>query len=376
MEEETFEKKDYTNFNFPAVGDVVSEWTKTVSLFDSSYLKAQDDSTFKTLEQLSLSDGFPKEFDDVMANLSTSVNQCITELNSYIVELKEKDSSLEGLMPKPPRGPSGSNGPDGPDGADDPDETEGPDGPEDQITDPETGIDNAKEQLSYLSDISLSDLQSVVDVLNTVATDNKISIDQLLDDETLGAQIKDLLLKNVKLSDTYKQMIEEGSVVSLVTSLKSLINGEVKEAFGLDEDTELTLKSYLINIAKDNNLDYSDLVSMDDNSNVLKTALSSMKVLNQTLSTFTEDNVQSKLLAIYDGDLADMKIDDVSQNIIKSHIEVLSSLTNIGYEELLTEPAYSKEMFNVMERLQRTTIFADLLSNTGSSSSILSSLGK
>lgn len=373
MEEETFEKKDYTNFNFPAVGDVVSEWTKTVSLFDSSYLKAQDDSTFKTLEQLSLSDGFPKEFDDVMANLSTSVNQCITELNSYIVELKEKDSSLEGLMPKPPRGPSGSNGPDG---ADDPDETDEPDEPEDPTIDPETGIDNAKEQLSYLSDISLSDLQSVVDILNTVATDNKISIDQLLDDETLGAQIKDLLLKNVKLSDTYKQMIEEGSVVSLVTSLKSLINGEVKGAFGLEEDTELTLKSYLINIAKDNNLDYSDLVNVDDNSNVLKTALSSMKVLNQTLATFTEDNVQSKLLAIYDGDLSDLKVDDVSQNIIKSHIEVLSSLTNIGYEELLTEPAYSKEMFNVMERLRRTTIFADLLSNSSSSSSILSSLGK
>lgn len=365
MDEQAFDKIDYTSFNFPAVGDVVSEWTKTVTLYSSSYVKAQDDATFKVLEQLGLSGGFPKKFDDVMEGLATSVNQCITELNSYIDELKTKDKDLEGLFPDPPEDPDGPDGGGGPDGPDGPDESKNPD----------TGIDNVDEQLSYLSEISLSDLQSVVSLLNTIATDNKISIDQLLNDETLGAQIKEMLLKDVKLSETYRKMIEEGSVVSLVTSLKSLVNGEVKEAFGLDEDTELTLKSYLANIAKDNNLEFSDLISGETNSNVLKTALSSMKSVNSSLSTFTKDDVQSKLLAIYDGNLDGMEVDDTSQGIIKSHIDVLSSLTDINYEELLTEPLYAEELMGVTERLQRTTLFADLLSNCSSSSSILSSLG-
>lgn len=362
---QTFEKKDYTKVDFPAVSDIVSEWTTTVSLYNDSYVKAQEDATFKSLEQLELSGGFPKKFDDVMESLATSVNGYITELNSYIDELSAEDETLKGLFPPPPGG-GGPKGPNGP---------KGPGEPENPEINPETGIDNVEKQLSYLSDISLSDLQNVVDILNTIATDNKISIDELLNNETLGAQIKEMLLKNVKLSETYKQMIEEGSVISLVTSLKSLVNGEVKEAFGLDEDTELTLKSYLVNIAKDNNLEYSDLIKVDTNSNILKTALSSMKSVNSSLQSFTKDDVQSKLLAIYDGDLTDMKIDDVSQNIIKSHIDVLSSLTDINYEELLTEPLYAEEMMNVTERLQRTTLFADLLSNCKGSSSILSSLG-
>lgn len=361
--EQTFEKKDYTKIDFPAVSDIVSEWTTTVSLYNDSYVKAQEDATFKTLEQLGLSGGFPKKFDDVMESLATSVNGYITELNSYIDELSAEDKTLEGLFPPPPGSGKGNGS------------SKRPPVSENPEINPETGIDNVEKQLSYLSEISLSDLQSVVDVLNTIATDNKISIDELLNNETLGAQIKDMLLNKVKLSDTYKQMIEEGSVISLVTSLKSLATGKVKEAFGLDEDTELTLKSYLVNIAKDNNLEYSDLIKVDTNSNVLKTALSSMKNVNSSLQAFTKDDVQSKLLAIYDGDLTDMKVDDVSQNIIKSHIDVLSSLTDINYEELLTEPLYAEEMMNVTERLQRTTLFADLLSNCKSSSSILSSLG-
>lgn len=357
---ETFEKLDYTSFNFPAVSDMVSEWNNTVSLFQGSYLKAADDSTFKILEQLGLSNGFPKKFDDVMEGLATSVNGFITELNSYIEELEAQDEALENGIPDIPRGGggSGSGG----------DSYNPPLGNE--------GIDNIKDQTSYLSKISLSDLQSVVDTLNTIATDKKVSIDQLLNDETLGASIKETFLKNVKLSETYRKMIVEGSSISLVTSLKALLNGEIEGAFGLDDDTELTLKSYLINIAKDNNLEYSDLIDTEANSKVLKKALSSMKKINPILSSFTKENVQSSLLAIYDGDLGGTTLDETSQDIIRSNIDILSSATDINYEELLTEPEYAGEMLNVTERLQRTALYAELLSNCKSSSSILSSLGK
>lgn len=364
---ETFEKLDYTNFNFPAVSDMVSEWSNAVSLFQGSYKKASDDSTFKVLEKLEFSNGFPVKFDDVMESLATSVNGFIAELNSYIDELAAQDEELGDELPDPPRG--GNNF-----GADSGDSLG--DGYSPVQENQGEGKDNFKEQNAYLSDISLSDLQNIVDMLNTIATDNKLNIDQLLNDETLGAKIKETFLKNVKLSETYRDMIEEGSSVSLVTSLKSLLNGDLKDTFGLDEDTELTLKSYLINIAKDNNLEYSDLIDTEANSKVLKKALSSMKKINPILSSFTKENVQSSLLAIYDGDLGGTTLDETSQDIIRSNIDILSSATDINYEELLTEPEYAGEMLNVTERLQRTALYAELLSNCKSSSSILSSLGK
>lgn len=364
---EAFSNKDYTSVNFSAVSDLTAEWSLTINEFIASYMKASEDPTFQKLEELGFSGGFPGNFDKVMESYATDINSVISSVNAYFEELSAQDDAIADQMPENPRGSGGRNRGGGSGSGDS--ETV-----EEMLI--EAGIDNTEAQLKFFEDISLSDLTEVLNGLNTVATDNNLSIDEILDDETLSAKLKEILLTNVNLSEEYRTMVGEGSTVALVTSLKSLVKGEVKSAFGLDQDTLLTLKSHLTSIASDNSLEYKDLLGSEEHSSILKTGLSSMSSVTGVLKDLTADNVQSKLLSIYDGDYpeGDSSVDSTSQGIIRSEVDILSSLTDISYEELLTVPDYGEEMFKSTERLQRTSLFADTLSKCKGASDILSSL--
>jgi hypothetical protein len=367
MADAGFQSKDYTSVNFAAVTDLISEWSSTVSEYSSSYQKASDDPTFQVLEELGFSNGFPQKFDNAMKGYEDSINAVIASVTAYMEELNSQDEQLKEQIPQNPRGGGRRSGGGGGSGS------------ESLFTAQMgtfIGIDNTAEQTKFFEDISLSDLTEVLSILNTVATDNKLSIEEILDNETLGAKIKELLLNNVKISDQYKTMLKEGSLISMTTPLKSLVKGEIKQAFGLDQDTTLTLKSQLANIASENNIDYDDLVNADVNSSLLKSTLTSMKDVNSVLQSLTKDNVQSELLAIYDGNKTELssKMTDSSKSIIKSEVDILSALSNINYEELLTVSDYSEELLKSTERLQRTALFAETLSNCKDAKSTLSTL--
>lgn len=366
---------DSTIINVSAVSDLASEWSSTLSEFASSYQKATDDSTFKVLGNLELCGSFPSAFDAAMEGYAQNISALISSLNDYSSEIEQVDDSV---VEQYPAGPSGTGR--RKKHKKEEDSTE----PTEEDTEPTTEveeenlIDNAAEQESFFENISLSDLTEVLNALKTVAKNDSVFVDELFDDEKYGTKIKEVILSNVKISEQYRTMVQQGTNTALITTLKKVVNGEIKNVVGITDDTTLTVKSYLVDIASENNISYEDLMQADTNSSVLKTALGKIKDSSNDLSTITKDNVQNQFLAIYDGDSSEFKTqyNGTTQNIIKSEVDVISNLADIGYEELLTAEDYSEELYKTIERLQRLALYTDTLSNCKNTQSILSSVIK
>lgn len=364
---DTFENKDYTNVNFNAVEDLINEWNSTCSEYKSSIKKAEND-VFSKLKDLGLVKDFSSRYDKAMENISTGIDNVVSGVETYIQELKEKDKKIGEKRPTLPRNTSSgdnegtsSNG------------SSNSSVPRSGNTTNSSAPDNLEDHIKYFKQMSLSDLTEILDILNAGALENEISIDELLDNETLGDKIKEKILENPKISSEYKELIEEGSVISMMTALKSLLKGEIKDAIGLDESTSLTLKVYLSDIASNNNLEYVDLFDEEKNENVLKTSLSKLKTVSNYINEIDPDNFQKELYYIYQGTY-DKEIDNESVFLLRSEIDIISELTNTNYEDLLANPEYGDEIFNCFQNLQKISVYSNALSNCNDSSDILNSL--
>ncbi len=349
-----FAKKDYTQINFTMVDDVTAEWESTVSEFSGAYQKASADATFQKLEELGFSGGFPGKFDTAMEGLVTNVNAVIAEVKTYIENLKNEDNTLAGLFPEAP-------------------------GDEDQGTKPPGnnggggggGKDNSAEQAAYFKTMSLSDLKEVVAILTKYANEHGMSLDQLLADVKNGDAIRELLLNCPNLSEEYKALLKEGNSEATMKALASLLNGDIPEAVGMNKTTKLTGKTYLMNVAKANNLTYNELVTDEKYDKMLKKALQDMSSVSDTLATFNESNIQAKLIEIINGTYKDTPLTDAGATLIKTHISSIMELTSVSLENLLTDPQYQKSLVTSMEDLSRMSVFTGAISNFKDASSII-----
>ena len=377
VEYKKMESKDYTTVNFDTAYALTEELTKTQSEFEGSIQKAATFPTFTVLQSLDLCGDFPSKFDQAMEKLSTNIKDVVKSANDYFDNLEcgllmnNPDEDIEGLVPKKkekdtegggkrkPTG-SGDGGKKPPTGGEK--TTENPSsGSTEPVTEASTQPDNSEEQIASFKTMSMSDMSEVLSTLVTLATANNTTIDQLLSNSAFKDKIKEALLKNVNISTDLKKLIEAGSSDAMIIALKKLVSGEINEAIGMDQDTSEVIRVYLESIASKNNTTVDKLISDSTYKETVKKSLAAMKKVTETTAKFTEANVQTKLLDIYDG--VDTEIDDNSMEIVRDQIDVISQLTEIPYNELLEENAYAGEMLKAANRLSRTAIYAEALSN-------------
>ena len=371
VEYKKMESKDYTTVNFETAYALTEELTKTQSEFEGSIQKAATFPTFTVLQSLDLCGDFPSKFDQAMEKLSTNIKDVVKSANDYFDNLKKTDEDIEGLVPKKKEKDTEGGGKRKPTGGDDGGKkpptggektTENPSsGSTEPITEAPTQPDNSEDQIAAFKTMSMSDMTEVLSTLVTLATSNNTTIDQLLSNTAFKDKIKEALLKNVNISTDLKKLIEAGSSDAMIIALKKLVSGEINEAIGMDQDTSEVIRVYLESIASKNNTTVDKLISDSTYKETVKKSLAAMKKVTETTAKFTEANVQTKLLDIYDG--VDTEIDDNSMEIVRDQIDVISQLTEIPYNELLEENAYAGEMLKAANRLSRTAIYAEALSN-------------
>ena len=370
VEYKKMESKDYTTVNFDTAYALTEELTKTQSEFEGSIQKAATFPTFTVLQSLDLCGDFPSKFDQAMEKLSTNIKDVVKSANDYFDNLKKTDEDIEGLVPKKKekdtegsgkRQPTGGGSKKPPTGGSE-NPTENPSsGSTEPVTEASTQPDNSEDQIASFKTMSMSDMSEVLSTLVTLATANNTTIDQLLSNSAFKDKIKEALLKNVNISTDLKKLIEAGSSDAMIIALKKLVSGEINEAIGMDQDTSEVIRVYLESIASKNNTTVNKLISDSTYKETVKKSLAAMKKVTETTAKFTEANVQTKLLDIYDG--VDTEIDDNSMEMVRDQIDVISQLTEIPYNELLEENAYAGEMLKAANRLSRTAIYAEALSN-------------
>ena len=357
-----FSEKDYTSVNFSYLSDLIGEWNATCQSFKGAIAKAGNDSTFQALENLGLSGGFPAKYDESLESLADDVLQGIKQIELYYSDLLNTDINVDEKFPDPPE-----------------EEEEEEEKKKKPKSNGKRYIDNTDDQLDFLSNISLSDLSEIVAILKSLAEQSGVGVDDLLNDESLTGKLKEKLLESPNLPEEYKVMIKEGYTKCTIEPLRSLVNGNMKQAVGLDDATILTLKTHLSNIATENNIEYDDIVSASTSqySKILKSNLSSMNSIADNLSNIAKENVQKDLSLIYKGEYSDKdKLSDLTQSFVMTGVNSLSSLSEISLEELLERKEYGDAIYDGIENLKRVSIYSSLLSDCSNSSNILASIIK
>ena len=370
------EEKKYTSVDFPTAFALSDELQKTASELQGSIDPAVSQSDFKALSSKDLCGSFPKNFDDSIKNLIESINTAITQTNTFLKELKDTDDKIAGLFdpssqengsssPKPTYTPTGGGPSKKPDKEK---ETEsgtqqGTESGTEQGT--EAGVDNTQQQMDKFKQLSLSDLNEVTATLMNYAKEKNMTIDALLSDKAYSDKIKEILLKNTKIPQEFRTLIEQGKSECIITALKNILSAENNLVIGLDTDTSMVVKSMLERIAAENNISVDKLFSGDKVSDVVKKGLESMGAILNATKNYKVEDVQENMLSIYDG--SDVTVDNTTMNSIRDQIDAISQKTTISYNELLETEDYRDLMAKSMGRLQRTSWFLSTLSKCSDS---------
>ncbi len=343
--------------------DDASRYVDSVSALGSKIEglpKASENAGFKQLEALGLASDFPATFDSGVAEIASYVSTVSAGCTSYLKAVEEHDSSLYnkfvGAFPDTPisyEGPGGHGGGGGGGGSKPTPSAVNELSDEDED---KAKIDNTDKQEQYLSDISMDELDIIVQLLKNIANEQGIELDKLFSEE-YSLLIKEKLLSELKVSQEFRDIVDEGSSISLVNALKSLVDGKL-DTFKVDAVMASTLINSVDLYATKNNTTYSELISQSGNSELLKGAMTDFTKINDVTSTVNETSIQEKLLAIYEGN--EVNLD--SSDVIKGYVDALSESSGADYEKLLTDSSYMEKVYNETNSLNRISKYADLLS--------------
>ena len=350
---DTFKQKDYTKVTLDVANDVISEWESTCKEFDGARLKANEDATFKVLEEIGVSGGFPARYDTAMEGIINGIVKEIGAAKAAIESISDADKKLSEQKPIPPGG-----------------------GPNNDQEEEPVGVDNLTDQETYYKNLSVVDLDALCDYLNKASQELKMPLDELLANEEQGSKLIEVLLQRPDLSEKFKDLLTEGKTEVSLVALKNFIKGEYKTSIGFDDkDTLLTFKTYLANIVNGDS-DATAAVQPDANT-LTKTLIKDLKPIASNLKGITKENIQDKISSIYRGNYADSdKIADETQALIGTNIDVLANSNKLYYEDLLSDNTKQDLLLKSVEKLQRASIYSNLLSSCKDPTGIMSSLLK
>ena len=367
-----------TSINYSAASSYVNEFGSLSSKIQN-LPKASENAGFQILEELGLSGGFPASFDNGMAQIGNYITTVTTGCNSYLEKVKGNDSNLYNNFLPPTTSDfevtltSDSNDGKKPGGG-------GGGGPQDdapiflenQINEIEAEdlvkIDNTGKIEQYLSSISMNELDVLVQLLKNLAKENNVKVDELFD-ENYSLLLKEKVLNEVNMSSEFKAIIDEGSSISLVNSLQSLVDGKLN-TFKVDDVTADTLIHSVKLYAEDHNTTVEELMKANSqNSELLPGAMTEFAKLESITKDSDESNIQDKIKSIYN----DNNDNSNTSEVIKEFINNVSKDCGTDSENLLNNESYSSKILSENNELNKTSKLTDLLSSC-SGSQIIESL--
>lgn len=352
--------RDYTTMDFAKIDQVLAEWETIVGTFEMTATEPTMVTTYKELIDAQLDNKFAEDFDKNIGKLITALRNLKSTLKAEEDNMEFIDTTVRDKIPPAP---------------DDDQELPADDATVEDSTVPtdEQLVDNSKEQLNGYRNMSMNDLSTVAAELNKLAEQEGKTLDNILNNDEYSERVRNTLLMCPNIPDDLKQLITDASSTVSLAVLSSIFNGNNSEIIGLNENTKMTLKTYLGIVANVNNLSVEDLVNNENNSVILKDAMKNFNNVTETLKSLSDDQIGNKVLSIYDGDGID-QMDSSAVMIIRDHADIVAHNQNSDIETVLTSSLGAEEFKN----LGKFSVFAGNLNGYDNSSitSILNALIK
>lgn len=334
-----------TVMDFDKIGTSIDNWSSFTNTFSNSVPKARENQGFKKLMDAGLENGFVASFDKNIENLVSALNQASGTMKNSLDEMAQVDEAVKSNGSKTLGGgrPKRTN---------DDYTKSSSSGPSSKKL-----VNNAKEQLEGYKKMSMNDLKAVAENLTKFSISEGKTLDVLLSDVNYSEKIKNTILKNQNISSELKKLIEVGDNSITQRVLLSIFNGTSPTAIGLDENTILTLRQYLNNIASSRNISLDNLINDKNNTQLLKNSLKQFGNVSTYVSTLNNQDINSNILNVYDGN--SKNIDSSSMGVIRNYVDTLSNNNNTDSESLLTG---NNSIVNEIQNLGKASVFAKSVS--------------
>ena len=373
--------KPSTTINIDNLSSAIASWNSAVTSFTSAAPKASSCSGLTVLESAGLAEGFPAKYDEMLSSLSTFLSSVTSTIDAYCTAAYEADKAVEEDMPEEEGAGDGDENPDTTPTTDDQNtEEENPDDKDDSKDEdkdkdknkkkPKGGNnnnnnnnddnnnnavqlkDNLELQSSALSTMSLNDLSEVSSLLNKLASQNNVTLDELLGNKVYSQQIHDLLANSGSLSEDYRNLIKEGNVDICQTSLKNVFSGKSNSVIGLDDNTSKLMKSYLEDVAKDNNTTYEELFKTEDGKKLIKKSLENFNGVSSYASSYGTDASESL------NDVYNSNDGTKYKSIVKKFVDIAK-----GENSSVEEFALNSNTSSSINNLGKMSLFASNITN-------------
>lgn len=223
-------------------------------------------------------------------------------------------------------------------------------------------------QVTGLAELAYPTLNEITVALISLADTNRTPLDEFVADKNNADKIKEFLLKNPYVPDEFKEYIQDMDSEIVRVIIEDLLKGQFPEVYALDTTNTAIVRRYLSQVAEDNGITVSELISNSKYSKLLQEAtqyLGSVSDLIGSFDVMSATEVQESLLGIYDGgNVEELAASDI--DIMRNFVKYLSDETEIPYEDLLSDTSYANSIKEAALEFGKT---ADFFKATSSFSS-------
>lgn len=228
-----------------------------------------------------------------------------------------------------------------------------------------------------LEKLDLSALDNFVEILRDMSGKEGKGIDEILADDKYNDEIKKRLLESQYIPDELKKILTENDSIVSRLLLNDIMSGKRLDIFELNSVNLDVMYEYLNKVATENNITFSDFISKEQHTDLLKNTLSQLEDCKNVIRSWDNlsvEDYQTKLLNVYDGDgIGDMKENTVG--VLRTFVKYLEDKSGVSSEEMLTQTKYADTIKSAVQEFGKSTIFASTLPKY-SNSGISSVLGK
>ncbi len=356
-----------TSMKYESINDYISNCNQLVSSVEN-LPKASENAAFSLLESLGLCSGFPERLDRQVNEIGSFMSVLSDSCTNYLSDVSTEDQKGRDSFKPPTGGGTQTNS----NGGGSNTNSSGVGGSSQSaessslVTDTPNvkGLDNNKEQeasiasneVNDFTSLANNDFDTILSTLKQLATENNVNLDELFSEEYADL-IKDTLLNSANISQELKDMLyDEKSDISVVSSLKSVVEGKVND-FIQDDVMTSTLIDYLSLYAQSKNITYDELINLEENYDLLLEGLEEFSKVGEVVEVVNEESIQEKLLNIYESN-----VDDNSQkSVIESYVDNLSKEENVEYNELLNDETYKETVYESTGDLNNASKATDVL---------------
>ena len=265
-------------------------------------------------------------------------------LQNYVTSLKNIDTSRTYISPSNVNNPS---------------DDKGKDKPSPSKPDPGRKTEPVEINTDPLDEMSVLELDHLMDALIELAQLNNVTLDELLMNDKYADLIKNVLLKTTYIPEELKKVLIDCDSVITQELLSSILKDKFPDIFGMSPLNVGVAFNYLRNKAALLGIPVETLLTDEKYAEELKKALKDFEGVGDLLEStdaLNAEDFQKSLADTYDGNVSE-GVKEETCNIVREFSDYIADEVDVTPEELLHNESYATILKTASQGFAKTSSY-------------------